>query len=387
MHVIDSFGTGGAEEGIRKLLAGLDPAAFEQSVCTVAPFPQVAGNDGARMISVGRRGGGRLLLLGKLKRACDRERPHIVHSRNWGAIEGVLAARIAGVPAVVHSEHGLELTTYRRQPWRRNVVRRLCFRLADRVFTVSSALKTYYADQSGVLESRIAVIPNGVDTERFRRDEDMRFGVRQKWGASPSTVVIGTVGRLDPIKDHRTLFTAVSLLLALGVPVQLVVVGDGPKRKELEADVHTHEGLAARTMFVGATHDVVAQLNGFDIFVLPSLAEGMSNALLEAMSVGVACVASRVGGNTEVIEEGLSGLLFEPGDSLTLAGHLKRLASDSERRRDLGQNARRRVETLFSLNRMLNNYVGLYDGVLAGRQHKSWAGIAQRLHDATASDK
>ncbi len=371
MHVVDSFGTGGAEEGIRKLLSGLDPAAFEQTVCTVASSPPAEAKSEAttraRVISLGRSGGGRQVLVGRLKRVFDRERPQLVHSRNWGAIEAIVAARMAGVHTVVHSEHGLESSTYLHQPWRRNVIRRLCFAWADRVFAVSHALRAYYARQLWIAENRMGVIANGVDTERFRPHGDVRYAARQKLNVGPNTLVIGTVGRLDPIKDHRTLFQAVDLLLTSGVPVQLVVVGDGAEREALEADIRARNLLAARTVFVGETSDIVSQLNSFDVFVLPSLAEGMSNALLEAMSTGVPCVATRVGGNPELVEEGTSGLLFEPGDARTLATQLKSLALNPQCRHNLGGNARRRVEDRFSLRRMLSNYTHLYEEALGNR--------------------
>ena len=324
-----------------------------------------------RVISLGRSRDERQVLVRKLKRVFDRERPHIVHSRNWGAIEAVAAARLAGVRTVVHSEHGLEVSNYRRQPWRRNLIRRLCFAWADRVFAVSQALRAYYAQQLRIQEDRIGVIPNGVDTERFRPQEDLRHAARQRLGVAPDTLVVGTVGRLDPIKDHRTLFAAVDLLLASGVPAHLVIVGDGPDRKALEVDVQSRNLLAKHTVLVGESSDIVSHLNSFDVFVLPSLAEGMSNALLEAMSVGLAGVATRVGGNSELVEDGLSGLLFEAGDANTLAAHLQALALNPRYRKDLGGNARRRVKEFFSLHRMLSNYTRLYEDALSRRNADS----------------
>lgn len=373
IHVVDGFGTGGIEEGIRKLLSGLDPRTFEQIVCTVAPYPETDSRTGNRVISLGRSCAGRRLLVGKLKRVFNRERPDIVHSRNWGAIEAIVAARMAGVRAVVHSEHGLELSTYRRQPWRRNVIRQICFAWADRVFAVSQALKAYYRQQLWIAENRMGVIPNGVDTEKYCPCEGTRLTARQKLGAGPDTLVIGTVGRLDPVKDHGTLFRAVDLVLASGLSVQLVIVGDGPERKALEADIQVRKATAERTVFVGEASDIPSQLNSFDVFVLPSRAEGMSNALLEAMSVGTACVVTRVGGNPELVEEGLSGLLFEPGDAATLATHLRFLALNPQFRQSLASNARRRVEDHFSLRRMLSNYAHLYEEVLGNRPADSAA--------------
>jgi glycosyltransferase involved in cell wall biosynthesis len=126
-------------------------------------------------------------------------------------------------------------------------------------------------------------------------------------------------------------------------------------------------------VFVGGTNDVVSQLNSFDIFVLPSLAEGMSNALLEAMSVGLPCIATRVGGNPELVEGGSSGLLFGAGDAGMLATQLKSVALDRLYRRHLGSNARKRVEDCFSLHRMLSNYTQLYEEAMEKKPDASSA--------------
>jgi sugar transferase (PEP-CTERM/EpsH1 system associated) len=367
MHVVDSLGTGGTEEGIRKVLSGLDKAVFEQTVCTVAPcnYSETAG--GARVVSVLKRQGRRQMLIGPFKRIFELERPHIVHSRNWGAIEAIVAARLGGVQGVVHSEHGLESSTYRGQPLRRNAIRRFSFAWTDRVFAVSRALRTYYVQQLRIAEERIGVIPNGVDTDRFRPRRDSHLAVTEGWRASSSTIVIGTVGRLDPVKDHHTLLKAIDLLFAMNIDVHLLIVGDGPEREALQARVRNRSPRAAKVTFVGETRKVASYLNSFDIFVLPSLAEGMSNALLEAMSSGIACVASRVGGNSELIEEGLSGLLFDAGDAKALADRLKVLALNPQYRQNLGENARKRVENSFSLHRMMHNYTRLYTDLVANK--------------------
>jgi len=365
MHVVDSLGTGGTEGGIHKVLSGLDKALFEQTVCTVVPYKNSETTGGERLVSVLKSQGRRQMLVGQFKRMFELERPHIVHSRNWGAIEAIVAARLGGVRGVVHSEHGLESSTYLGQPLRRKAIRRFSFAWTDRVFAVSRALRTYYVQQLRIAEERIGVIPNGVDTDRFRPQPETHLAARERWRASSSTIVIGTVGRLDPVKDHYTLLKAIDLLLAMGVDVHLVIVGEGPEREALQASIRTQNSCAAKVTFVGETSNVVSYLNSFDIFVLPSLIEGMSNALLEAMSSGIACVASRVGGNSELIEESSSGLLFDAGNAQELADRLKMLALNPQYRQNLGENARKRVEKSFSLHRMLHNYTCLYTDLVA----------------------
>src|SRR6185437_9355461 len=157
-----------------------------------------------RITSLGRTPGRSSWLFADYYRIFSRERPDIVHSRNWGTIEAVPAARLAHVPGVIHSEHGLDLQTMGRQPWRRRMLRRLCYRWAGRVFAVSQELRHYYSQQLDVPASRLGVIPNGVETQYFRPDPDLRRRVRQTLGVSPETLIVGAVGRLDPVKDHRT---------------------------------------------------------------------------------------------------------------------------------------------------------------------------------------
>jgi sugar transferase (PEP-CTERM/EpsH1 system associated) len=364
MHVVHSLGVGGTEEGVRKLLLGLNFNVFEQVVCTVLAGPARDPQTGTRMINLGRSPGRIGFLVPDLTRVFSQERPQIVHSRNWGTIEAVPAARLARVNAVVHSEHGLDMQSMTGQPWRRRALRRLCFRWADRTFAVSRGLRDHYVTQLGVPANRLGIIPNGVDTGRFRPDPTARADVREYLRADEDTLVVGTVSRLDPVKGHSILLRASELALSRGVRVQVVIIGDGPGRSAVKQQVQSSPLLRDRVVITGEIHDVPRWLNSFDVFALPSLAEGMSNTLLEAMAVGVPPVASSVGGNPEVIEDGRSGLLFETGDSEALVAHFKTLALDARYRRQLGDNARRRVETSFSLQRMLRDYEQLYLGML-----------------------
>jgi sugar transferase (PEP-CTERM/EpsH1 system associated) len=363
MHVVHSLGVGGTEEGVRKLLVGLDSSVFEQVVCTVLAGASRDPETGTRVVNLGRSPGHIGFLVPDLTRVFARERPQIVHSRNWGTIEAIPAARLARVSGVVHSEHGLDVHSMNGQPWRRRALRRLCFRWADRTFAVSRGLRDHYVTQLGVPANRLAIIANGVDTRRFRPDPAARAEVREYLCADESTLVVGTVGRLDPVKGHGILLRAAELAFSRGVRLKVVIIGDGPGRAALQEQVRSSPMLHERTVLAGEILDVPRWLNSFDVFVLPSLAEGMSNTLLEAMAVGIAPLASRVGGNPEVIEEGRSGLLFEAGDSEALAAHLKILALDATWRQQLGRNARQRVDALFSLQRMLQNYERMYLGV------------------------
>lgn len=357
MHVVRTLATGGTENVVRRLLSTLDPDRFEQRVCTVVASPS-GSSIGA--ISLDRDPHRSAFLVPQLVRLFRRERPHVVHSRNWATIEAVIAAKFAGVAGVVHSEHGRDLNTMGRQPMRRRLLRRMAYASADRVFCVSQELRQYYSRELGISLDSFDVIANGVDIRQFCPDPGVRQKRRAQLEIAPGTFVVGTVGRLDPVKDHRTLIRAAASAIAAGVNLHLVIVGEGSQRSVLENEVEAWPELARRTAFTGEVRNVAEWLNAFDAFVLPSLSEGMSNTLLEAMAVGIACVATAVGGNVEVVENGRSGLFVRPGDVAGIRDCLVRLACVEELRHRLGWYARERIISEFSLDRALRRYEEMY---------------------------
>jgi glycosyltransferase involved in cell wall biosynthesis len=172
------------------------------------------------------------------------------------------------------------------------------------------------------------------------------------------------VGRLDPVKDHITLLRAADLALKKGVDLKLVLVGEGPQRPALENQLSRTPHLARKTVLTGESKNVSDWLNSFDIFVLPSVSEGMSNTLLEAMAVGVAPIATAVGGNREVVEHERSGLLVAPGGAEKMSDFIVQLAGAPEWLQALGRNARERIETRFSIERMVNRYDEMYSELM-----------------------
>jgi sugar transferase (PEP-CTERM/EpsH1 system associated) len=367
MHVIGTLGHGGLEQGVLKIVRGLDASRFEQSICTIWSLQYMrAEEQEIRVIPMNRAAEHPGFITRDLLRIFRRERPHIVHSRNWTAMEAVFAARLARVPGVVHSEHGRDILPLNTEPLRRRIFRRISYGMADRVFTVSRELKNEVASAVGISPDTVKVIYNGVDTKRFAPDAGKRKVQREKIGASGDTVVVGTVGRLDAVKDHVTLLRAAAVAVEAGYDMLVVLVGDGPQRVALERELEVLAALRDRVIFAGRTFDPAAWLCGFDIFVLPSLFEGTSNTLLEAMAAGLPSVVSRVGGNIELLEDGKSGLMFAAGDVEGLSTHLKRLAGSMELRQSLGKEAREHVEECFRLEKMLENYGELYRGLVQG---------------------
>lgn len=377
LHVIDSLGNGGLENGVVNLIRHMDPGRFEHCVCTVRASGvnlERLPAERVRVVQMAKDERSRFQArqLTRIIRECS---PHIVHSRNWGAIEGVVAARFACAGAIVHSEHGMETDALTAPPWRRTCFRRLAFEMADRVFCVSDALREVHARRTGFPARRIGVIHNGVDTQRFRPDPAARVRMRRELNIGETDFCIGCLGSLRAVKDHMTLLRAVERLGSAASAWRLVIAGEGPERRKLEEAAARASRSGARISLPGTSGRAPELLNAFDVYVLPSLNEGVSNSLLEAMATGLPVIASCAGGTPEVVEDGISGLQFRAGEPEKLAELLFRLSAGEHSRERFGEAARRRVQAKFSLDSMLRNYELMYETLMPAG-HALTAGAA-----------
>jgi sugar transferase (PEP-CTERM/EpsH1 system associated) len=361
LQVINRICMGGTEYALLNMTSGMRAELFEHRICSLRgwdpEFSRRSMIDGKAFFA-GENNGRIQFSIFRLARIMRQYRPHIVHSRNWGAIEAIFAARLARVPVVIHSEHGYELEMLKGLPRRQRLMRRAAYGLCDGIFTVSHELRDFHARQAGISAKRIRVIHNGVDTRRFSPGSNLCL--REQLHIPPHRLVIGTVARMVPIKDHGTLLRAAELMIAKGVDAHFLLVGGGPLLESHQAYVRNSKALADRVVFLGGIDGVPDVLRAMDVFVLPSTSEGMSNTILEAMASGLPVVATRVGGNGEVVQEGQTGWLFPPGDSEKLAGRLEDLLLDRERLQAAGRAGRERVLTHFGLEGMVANYESLY---------------------------
>jgi sugar transferase (PEP-CTERM/EpsH1 system associated) len=235
---------------------------------------------------------------------------------------------------------------------------------------LSRDLEKYLIERVGVPAARVEHIYNGVDTERFKPRDHARAPIEGSPFNDPGLFLVGAVGRLDAVKDQTNLVRA--FLRALQIAPQaarrlrLVLVGDGPLRGEIEAIVRAARA-ESLVWLAGERHDVPAVLRGLDCFVLPSLAEGISNTLLEAMASGLPAIATRVGANADLMEEGLSGKLVPRADPDALAREILAYSADPALARRHGRAGRQIVERRFSLERMVGDYEALYRRLLAAR--------------------
>jgi sugar transferase (PEP-CTERM/EpsH1 system associated) len=355
MHVLYRLQEGGTEYGVIKVVNGLDPALVTSSICSTTPATAVKSllRPGVSLYECRRRDGNDPNLVWQLFRLFRRVRPDVVHTHAWGTLcEGMIAARLARVPVVIHGEHG----TLQLKP-RQARVQRWAWRRAGHLLSVSSRLADRMAERVGVPRDHVTVIRNGVDLSRFATAP--RDQARRALGLPPDALVLGAVGRLVEVKNHALLIDAAAQLAASGVVCSIVIAGDGPLRADLEGRISAL-GLSDRVRLLGHRSDVEQVFAALDVFVLPSRSEGMSNTILEAMAAGLPVVATNVGGADELVVDGETGLLVHEGSVPALTTALRDLAADASRRTAMGRAGRLRIERQFSLKTMIREYERFY---------------------------
>jgi glycosyltransferase involved in cell wall biosynthesis len=297
----------------------------------------------------------------ELVREFKKSNVRIIHTHKYkDTILAAPAAKLCGIPHVIRTVHGLREPFEGLQAFKMSfyeaierTVHRYC---VDSVIGVSSQIESKYKAEGEV--SRVTCIRNGIDLEGKSVQTDRRR-TRKELGVDTGTCLIGTVGRLTPVKGIPYLLQAARILLRQGANVKLLVVGDGSIRLDLMTQTRDL-GISENVVFLGHREDTDELLQALDIFVLPSLSEGIPMALLEAMAASRAVVASRVGGIPEIVEDGFEGFLVEPMDVNSLAGRCRRLIESPEVARKMGEQARTRVERDFSATTMADRVASIY---------------------------
>lgn len=367
MHVVQSLDVGGLENGVVNLLNRLSDERWRHAICCLTHAGKLAERLQARdipIIEVGLHSDRFRFPLFTLRKIFRAWAPDILHTRGWGTIDAIFAARAGGVPRVIHGEHGREAADPGGQNRKRNVIRRCLSPLVDRFVSVSDDLKNWLTHTVGIPERKVVRIHNGVDLAQFSTDG--REAARRLLALDESVFVIGTVGRLDPVKDHTSLLQAFAPLARLNSSVRLIIAGEGPARKQIESQIRELK-IGGTVLLLGERRDVAQVLKACDVFTLTSIAEGMSNTILEAMASALPVVATRVGGNPELVEDGVSGRLVGASDVDALTDAFQSYLLDPGVRIDHGNNGRARAEKHFSLEHMATEYADLYRSVIEQR--------------------
>ncbi len=365
LHLIDTLRFGGAERLLLQLVTRLPGERYRVLVGTVTdrgPLANELEKVGISVHYMGGRGRRDARVLPKLVQLMRREKVVMLHTHLFvDGFWGRLAAMAAGVPVRIATQHnsyeGGNLPP-RWQIW----ADRVLWRYTDRFVVVSDGSEKFLLNEIGVPREKVRMIPNAVAPLSPPSPEVVEK-LRQEWGLVDARPVLGTVARLTQQKGIGYLLEALALLLPQYPNIRGVVLGEGDLRDELEAKARSL-GISGSVVFAGVRKDVENVLALFDLFVLPSLYEGMPVALLEAMSVGLPVVATRLASVSEVIEEGVDGILASPGDGRALAGVIADALKAPETLRQMGENARKKIRSRYSVENWVASYDELYQSLL-----------------------
>ncbi len=360
-HVIYRLDTGGLENGLVNIINRMPQAQFRHAIICITDYTDFRKRlePEVEVIALHKKPGHDIGLYWRMFKIFRQLQPDIVHTRNLAALEAQIPAWLAGVKYRIHGLHGWDISnpageneTYRR-------LHQLTSPFIHRYIPLSIELEEYLVDSVGVKGSKIRRICNGVDTDQFHPETVSDLIPDRLKGQ----FIIGTVGRLEVVKDQLNLVESYIHILAkypeLSGHIALVLVGSGSRRFELQNCIE-QAGLDSSVWFAGDRSDVRQLLNTFSVFVLPSKSEGISNSILEAMATGLPVVATDVGGNTQLVDSGRTGRLVPKEDPQALADALYEYISQPDILAEHAIAARQRAVEHFSLNKMVGEYEKVY---------------------------
>lgn len=369
-HIVYSLHVGGLENGLVNLVNRLPAQDFRHAILCLTDygdFRHRIERADVEVIALHQPPGQGLGTKWQLWRLLRRLSPDIVHTRNIAALECQPVAAAAGVRGRIHSEHGRDIHEIGGRHRRYTTIRRLMRPFVHHQLALSRDLERYLRDDVGVDPDRLTQVYNGVDTDRFRPDPAARTRGPLAGFAGPEDIVFGTVGRMEKVKDPLNAALAFVQLCerhpSLRPRLKLVMVGNGSERPAVEATLRD-AGLERQVWLPGSRDDVPELLAGLDVFVLPSLFEGISNTILEAMACGLPVVATRTGGNPELVVDGETGQLVPPAAPDVLADALAVYLRAPDLARRHGAAARAWVLDRFSLDAMVASYAAAYRRLL-----------------------
>lgn len=352
-----SSGPGGAERVINNLAVSLNPERYRAVLCLFRPgwLQERSESCGIRTFILPTHGMTDWRWALQFKQLLRQEQVDLIHAHEFDAnVQGTFVATLTGIPLVA-TVHG---KNYFWERFRRRVAYRWVSRRATMV-AVSQNLKDFIVERVGVSPRRVKVLYNGVDAHRHC-DRVEVVECRKELGLPENHQVVGVVGNLYPVKGHQYLIEAIPAVLKICPNTSFVFAGRGQLETELKEQV-CRLGVEDRVFFLGLRPDIPRILAMLDVFALPSLSEGLSMAILEAMIAGKPVVATQVGGNPELVLDGETGFLVPPRDSQALAAKLITSLTNRRQSAQFAEKGKRRAEGQFSLRTMVSSYQALYD--------------------------
>ncbi|OAJ69562.1 sugar transferase [Methylobacillus sp. MM3] len=367
VHVIHRFGVGGLENGVVNLINHMPEERYRHAIVCLQGYTDFRNRltrENVAIHDMAKRDGHDPGVYWRLLRTFRQLQPAIVHTRNLSAMEAQTVAALAGIPGRVHGEHGRDTYDLHGQNRKYKLLRKTVRPFIGHYIAVSQDLQSWLVSSIGVKRSHISQIYNGVDSTRFRPAQTPRAQLGPPGFFNEDSIVIGSVGRMAAVKDYPNLTHAFVRLLQLEPTLRerlrLLIVGEGESRDTCLRLLNQH-GAGQLAWLPGERSDIPELMAAMDIFVLPSLGEGISNTILEAMATGLPVIATRVGGNPELVQEGVTGRLVPPADSEALAQALLEYVHDAKRRHAHGRAAREIIDRQFSIPAMVQGYLSVYD--------------------------
>ncbi|MGZ8164413.1 MAG: TIGR03088 family PEP-CTERM/XrtA system glycosyltransferase [Methylobacter sp.] len=371
VHIIYRLGIGGLENGLVNLINNMPAHAYRHAIISLkdsTDFQARLMRSDVEVYQLSKKEGqdwGSFIQLYKLLKQI---KPAIVHTRNLATIEYQIPAWLAGIKHRIHGEHGWDVFDPEGTNIKYQWVRKIIKPLIHRYIPLSKHLESYLTEKIQVSPQKITRICNGVDTAVFYPLKGNKTPLPGcSYSFTQHEVVIGTVGRMHGVKDQLTLVKAFIYACeqqpAIKAKLKLIIVGDGPLR-EKAINLLKEKQLMDNAWLPGERSDVAEIMRRLDLFILPSLAEGISNTILEAMATGLPVIAIEVGGNSELVEDGKTGQLITAGDPIAMAEKILDYVSNEQKRREHGQHAQQRVLQRFSLAAMVDQYKTVYDSLL-----------------------
>jgi glycosyltransferase involved in cell wall biosynthesis len=374
LYTVDHLGLGGVQTGSLKYLPDLKGSGkYNILVCCLrwpTPIGEKLESSGIHVVFLHRNAFDPRQLLDVIK-LIRKEKIDLVHANlHADMIICRMAALICRVPHIVahdHSGNWIPDKIPYLLKWLYLFIDDVLTFYTDRIICVSESVRECRMGRWKADPDKIEIVYNCVDTVIFDSDRVSRVEIRAKLGIRPSALVIGTTGRLAPVKGQIYFLESAAEIIERFSEAVFLIVGDGPMRAELEQKARDL-GISEKVIFTGFRDDIPELLAAMDVFVFPSLHEPLANSLLEAMAMEKPVVATNVGGNPEVVVDGVTGSLVLPADSKSLTMALADLLTNPEKRRRFGKSGRQRVTEHFSKESMVSNIERIYDEIFAKKE-------------------
>ncbi|TMA90245.1 MAG: TIGR03088 family PEP-CTERM/XrtA system glycosyltransferase [Deltaproteobacteria bacterium] len=369
-HVIQRLAVGGLENGLVNLINHMAHDRYRHVIICLTEstdYSRRLQRDDVPIVELHQQTGQSVSVHKRFFEVLRRFEPDIVHTRNLPAMEFQVVAALMGVRGRIHGEHGRDMYDLDGTNFKYNSLRKVVRLFIHRYTAVSRNLADWLVNTVKVRRERVTQIYNGVESEKFRPRKGPREAVGPTGFCSSESFVVGTVGRMEPVKDQLTFVRAFIHLLRedadLRPRMRLILVGDGSLREQA-LDLLRQAQAERLAWLPGERRDIPEIMRAMDLFVLPSIREGISNTILEAMASGLPVIATDVGGNPELLAPGKTGMFVPPSDPISMARAIRSYFEDAEKRSEHGAAGRIRIENQFSMEAMVDGYLKIYDVVM-----------------------